>query len=309
MYGLILVEPKDGLSKVDKEFYVMQSEFYTKGKFGEPGLQPFSMDKALREEPDYVVFNGSVGALAGDNAIKAKVGETVRIFVGNGGPNLISSFHVIGEIFDTVYHEGGLLQNHQVQTTLVPAGGSTMVEFKLEVPGTFIIVDHSIFRTFNKGSLGMLKVEGPENKEVYSGKLTDEVYLPEGSTIQTIDDKPAPKAPKAKTKTERIDLGKRIYSVNCMACHQDNGKGVEGAFPPLAKSDYLNKDKKRAIKTVLKGLTGEVVVNGKKFNSVMPALDLTDEQIANVLTYVYNSWGNAGHEVTPAEVTPLREAH
>jgi len=309
MYGLILVEPKEGMTKVDKEFYVMQSEFYTKGKFGDPGLQPFSMEKALKEEPDYVVFNGAVGALAGDNAIKANVGETVRLYVGNGGPNLISSFHVIGEIFDTVYHEGGLLQNHQVQTTLVPAGGSSMVEFKLEVPGTFIIVDHSIFRTFNKGSLGMLKVTGPDNKEIYSGKLSDEVYLPEGSTIQNVDDKPAPKAPKAKSKTERINLGKRLYSANCMACHQDNGKGVEGAFPPLAKSDYLNKDKKRAIKTVLQGLTGEIVVNGKKFNSVMPAQVLSDDDIANVLTYVYNSWGNAGHEVTPAEVTPLRDAH
>lgn len=109
MYGLIFVQPKDDLPKVDKEYYVVQSEFYTKGKNGEPGLQPFSMEKAVTEIPDYVVFNGSVGSLVEDRAITAKVGEKVRLFVGNGGPNLVSSFHVIGEIFDNVYTEGGVL--------------------------------------------------------------------------------------------------------------------------------------------------------------------------------------------------------
>ena len=157
MYGLILVEPKEGLSSVDREFYVFQSEFYTTGRHGAEGLQPFDMEKALHEDPEYVVFNGSVGALVGENALKAKVGETVRMFVGNGGPNLVSSFHVIGEIFDNVHTEGGSLANqHNVQTTLVPAGGSAVVDMKLDVPGTFIIVDHSIFRAFNKGALGML---------------------------------------------------------------------------------------------------------------------------------------------------------
>jgi nitrite reductase (NO-forming) len=181
MYGLILVEPAGGLPRVDREYYVMQSEFYTAGRYGEPGLQPFSMEKAIEEKPDYVVFNGSVGALGGDNALKASAGETVRIYLGNGGPNLISSFHVIGEIFDRVLHEGGTgMVNHNVQTTLVPAGGSTVVEFKVEVPGTLIMVDHSIFRAFNKGALGMINVEGPDNPRVYSGRQYDEVYQPEG---------------------------------------------------------------------------------------------------------------------------------
>ena len=126
MYGLILVEPEAGLSPVDKEYYVMQGDFYTKGKFGKPGLQPFDMEKAMDEKPTYVVFNGAVGSLTGDNAITAKTGETVRLFVGNGGPSLISSFHVIGEIFDKVYAEGGSQVNKNVQTTLVPAGGSAI---------------------------------------------------------------------------------------------------------------------------------------------------------------------------------------
>ena len=181
MYGLVLVEPKEGLPKVDKEFYIVQGDFYTKGKYGEPGLQPFDMDKAIREDADYVVFNGHVGAIAGDNALKAKVGETVRMYVGNGGPNLVSSFHVIGEIFDKVYVEGGKLINENVQSTLIPAGGAAMIEFKVDIPGSFTIVDHSIFRAFNKGALGQLVVEGEDHPEIMTKKLSDEAYKGTGA--------------------------------------------------------------------------------------------------------------------------------
>lgn len=306
MYGLIFVEPEAGLPKVDKEFYVVQSEFYTKGKYGARGLQPFDMEKAIAEKPDYVVFNGSVGSISGDNALKANPGEQVRIFVGNGGPNLVSSFHVIGEIFDRVYGEGGTTPNQQnVQTTLVPAGGSTIVEFKLDSPGTFILVDHSIFRTFNKGSLGMLKVAGEHNPLVYTGKTVDSVYLPEGGAIQNMPSEPEQKFV-AKTIEQRMEAGKAFFTQNCAACHQANGQGVPNAFPPLAKSDYLMSDKKRAIRVVLKGLQGDVVVNGAKYNGVMPMLNLSDEDAANVLTYIRNSWGNKGGEVTPAEVKKER---
>ncbi len=179
MYGLILVEPLEGLPKVDKEFYVMQGEFYTSGKYGQKGLQPFSQDKAIEENADYVVFNGAVNALTGDKSLQVNVGETVRLYLGNGGPNLVSSFHVIGEIFDLVYTEGGNRPNQtNVQTTLIPAGGSSVVEFKVDVPATYILVDHSIFRTFNKEALGMLKAEGKEDKTVYSGRLEDKLYTP-----------------------------------------------------------------------------------------------------------------------------------
>jgi nitrite reductase (NO-forming) len=306
MYGLILIEPIGGLPKVDKEFYVFQSEFYTKGRNGEAGLQPFSMDKALDERPDYVVFNGSVGALAGDNAVQAKVGERVRLFVGNGGPNLVSSFHVIGEIFDNVYLEGGVkpAQNH-VQTTLVPAGGSAMVDFGLEVPGTYILVDHSIFRAFNKGAIGMLKVTGPENKLAYSGKQDDRIYQFEGGAVQNIAQS-SKQQPPAANKQERIDRGKHIYTSICIACHQAEGQGIPKAFPPVAKSDYLNADPKRAIATVLHGLQGKVTVNGETYESIMPQLGLNDEQVANALTYVYNNWGNNGTEVHPDMVKQVR---
>lgn len=168
MYGLILVEPAGGLPKVDREYYVMQSEFYTKGKTDEKGLQEFDQDKGVDENPSYVVFNGKKNALMGDKMLEAKVGETVRLYVGNAGPNLASSFHVIGEIFDRVYVEGGSKINENVQTTLIPAGGAVIVEFKVEEPGEYILVDHSIFRAFNKGAIGKLKVTGEKNPKIYN---------------------------------------------------------------------------------------------------------------------------------------------
>lgn len=304
MYGLILVEPKEGLAKVDKEFYVMQGDFYTKGKYGKQGYQPFDMEKAIDERPTYVVFNGAANKLTGDNVLKAKVGETIRLFVGNGGPNLVSSFHVIGEIFDKVHVEGGNLINENVQTTLVPAGGATIVEFKLEAAGNLVMVDHSIFRTFNKGALGIIAVEGSEDKVVYSGKQADNVYLPEGGAIQRVNEKQIIDV--AKSVEDRIKMGSNIYSQNCAACHQPDGKGIDGALPPLVASDWLNKDKSRAIDAVKNGLTGPIVVNGNKYNSVMPALGLSDDDIANVLTYVYNSWGNSKAVVTPGDVAKVK---
>lgn len=305
MYGLILVEPPMGLPPVDREYYVMQSEFYTAGRYGEAGLQPFSMEKAIEENADYVVFNGSVGALGGDNAIRANVGETVRLFVGNGGPNLVSSFHVIGEIFDRVYIEGGDRQNANVQTTLVPAGGSAIVDFKVEAPGTCVLVDHSIFRAFNKGALGMLKIEGAEDKAVYSGKIRDDIYQPEGQATQTAKSEPPPPG-RELTKEERIRAGEIVYNQTCFACHQANGQGLPGVFPPLAKADYLMEDADRAIAIVIHGKQGEIVVNGVKYNQIMTPQTLTDEQVANVLTFVMNSWGNSHDPIAPDRVKAVR---
>lgn len=166
MYGLMVVEPRGGLPKVDKEFYVVQGDFYLDGDPAAPGQHQAVVDKMNKETPDYVVFNGAVGALTKERAFKAKVGETVRIFFGNAGPNAVSSFHVIGAIFDKVYPEGASEPVTNVQSTLVPAGGATIVEFKLRAPGTYLLVDHSLAR-LQKGALGMIEVEGPENAEVF----------------------------------------------------------------------------------------------------------------------------------------------
>jgi nitrite reductase (NO-forming) len=157
-----------GLPKVDRELYFVQGELYTNAPIGTKGHHEFSQAKLDDERPDYVVINGGALAYAGDNAVTAKVGETVRIYYGVGG-FLPSSFHVIGEIFDRVYPEGGSVPNTNVQTTFVPAGGATMVEFKLEVPGTYTIVDHSLGRALDKGAVAQIKVTGPEDPTIYSG--------------------------------------------------------------------------------------------------------------------------------------------
>ena len=181
------------------------------------------------------------------------------------------------------------------------------MEFKVNVPGTYIMVDHSLTRAFNKGALGMLKVSGDEEKTIYSGKMTDEVYLPEGTSMRNAERTQA-QVPSAKTKTDRIKLGESIYNNNCAACHQTTGVGVPQAFPPLAKSDYLLNGKAPTIKAVTGGLQGKLIVNGNEYNGVMPAWTLSDEEVANVLTYIYSNWGNNGDEVTPEEVKLHRVA-
>jgi nitrite reductase (NO-forming) len=172
MYGLILVEPEGGLPPVDREFYVMQGEIYTDAPFGQQGRQEFSVEKLLNERPEYFVFNGSVGALSKLHPLKAKVGETVRIFFGVGGPNYTSSFHVIGEIFDRVYSFADVLSPplQGVQTITVPAGGAAIAEFKLDVPGNYILVDHALSRA-ERGLVGMMQVEGQPNPEIFDGRV------------------------------------------------------------------------------------------------------------------------------------------
>jgi nitrite reductase (NO-forming) len=172
MYGLILVEPEGGLPPVDHELYVMQGEIYTEAAFGQRGSQEFSVEKLLHERPEYFVFNGSVGALSKLHPMKAKVGETVRLLFGVGGPNYTSSFHVIGEIFDRVYSLGDVQSppGRGVQTVTVPAGGATIVEFKLDVPGNYILVDHALSR-MERGLVGILQVEGDPNPEIFEGKV------------------------------------------------------------------------------------------------------------------------------------------
>lgn len=321
MYGMILVEPRDGLPKVDREYYVMQGEFYTAGRFGEGGLQPFDSDKADNETPPYVVFNGRVGALTGDRALRADAGQTVRIYFGNGGPNLISSFHVIGQIFNTVYEEGGTsVRQHNVQTTLVPPGGATIVEIKTRVPGDFAIVDHSLSRAFGKGAIGTLAVGGEgEGATVFSGKISDTLYAgnqlemlgierPEagGSSEAALAAEAPPGAPL--TQALQIARGKQVFFTSCYACHQPNGRGIPGVFPPLAGSDYIRAHRSGIASIPVHGLHGPIMVNGRLYNNVMPPQPFTDEQIANALTYVLNSWGNDSGRVLPSDVARARKA-
>ena len=310
MYGLILVEPPEGLPPVDKEYYVVQGDFYTTGKYREKGLQGFDFDKAIDEHPTYVLFNGSEGALTGDNVLTANTGENVRLYVGNAGPNLVSSFHVIGEIFDKVWHEGGTHFQENVQTTLIPAGGAAMMEFHMEVPGSYVLVDHSLARSFNKGALGILQASGPENKAIYSGLEVDAVYI--GDRAQANMGAVAEAADAASTGDltleDQVAAGEALFMGTCSTCHQTTGAGLEGVFPPLANSDYIAADPKRLPQVILHGLQGPVTVNGVDYNSIMPPMgQLTDDEVANISTYVLNSWGNPGGRITKAEAAEIRK--
>src|SRR5918995_1186624 len=173
MYGLILVGTEEGLPPVNREFYVMQGEIYTREAFGSTGHLTENVQALLNEDPEYLVFNGAVGSLTTQKPLKANVDETVRIFFGVGGPNFTSSFHVIGEIFDRVYDQASLTSPAltNVQTTLVPAGGATIVEFGLEVPGNYLLVDHALAR-MQRGLVGYLIAEGPENPDIIDGTVT-----------------------------------------------------------------------------------------------------------------------------------------
>ncbi len=309
MYGLILVEPPEGLPPVDREYYVMQGDFYTTGRYREKGHQPFDMEKAIDEHPTYVLFNGAEGSMTGDKALTARTGESVRLYVGNGGPNLVSSFHVIGEIFDKVWFEGGTRFQENVQTTLIPAGGAAMMDFHVEVPGSYVLVDHSIFRAFNKGALAMLKADGAENRAIYSGKEVDEMYIGDRALPNLAAVSKAAAAAKSGQLTveQQIEAGRVLFAGTCSACHQADGRGLEGVFPPLVKSDWIAADRKRVPMVILRGLSGKVTVNGRDYNSVMPPMSqLTDDEVANISTFVLNSWGNGGGRVTKAEAAAIR---
>ena len=320
MYGLIFVQPKEGWAPADREYYVMQGDIYTQGPTGEAGLQIFDNVKAVDERPSYIVFNGSVGSMVGDKALTANVGEKVRIYFGVGGPNITSSFHVIGEIFDHVYVEGGTkVVQENVQTTMVPSGGSAVVDFVVDVPGTLVLVDHSLTRAFNKGALGMLKVSGAESPVIYSGKEVDEVYIGQASSAGSASSKREAELVQKRadviantpeianiTKEIQMERGKQVFLTSCFACHMANGEGLPGIFPPVAKSDFLQADKDRAIRVVTRGLSGPITVNGQPYNNMMPPQGLDDAQTANVLTYIMNSWGNDMGTVTIDDVKRAR---
>jgi nitrite reductase (NO-forming) len=275
------------------------------------------MQKGIDENPTYVLFNGRMNSLTGANALTANVGETVRLFVGNGGPNLTSSFHVIGVIFDHVYPEGASTPMENVQTTSIPPGGATVVDFRVRVPGSYSLVDHAIFRAFNLGALGQLKVSGPQSPNVFSEvkpevKPSEPLPAPFAQVPKGDAEIPKPPTPLEHPVTilnhvNQMKAGQKVFAGICQACHQADGKGIPSAIPPLAGSDFLMADKLRAVKVVSEGLSGPVTVNGQSFNSVMPPQPtLSDADVANVLTYVRNSFGNHGEGVSPEEVSRVR---
>jgi len=171
MYGIILVEPEEGLSKVDHEFYLGQNEVYIEGETGAKGMQEFSFDKMKNENPDYVLINGRKGAIteSGYGAIRVKKGETARIFFVNGGPNLASSFHPIGNVWTKAWRDGAIASHPEryVQTMLVPPGDCAIFEMEFPVPSTIHLVDHALSRVEYKGMGADIIVEGSPEPDIY----------------------------------------------------------------------------------------------------------------------------------------------
>ncbi len=297
LFGLILVEPRGGLPRADREYQIVQSEFYTEGRFGERGPQRFSAEKALKEQPEYVVFNGRVDSLAGSNALKARAGERVRFYFGNAGPNLTSSFHVGGVIFDTLSGEGSLIPGQpDGPVKSVAAGGAAILEFMPRVGGDYPIVDHALFRSQNKGTTGTLRVEGADDRMIFSGTTSQAVYSP-GTTL--------PKLPELGKVGSGTGAG--IFATVCATCHQASGQGIPRVFPPLRASEFLVADRARAIRIVMSGLNGPIVVGGQTYSSTMPNPGLSDEQIAEVLTFEMTNLDNHGKPVLVDEVARVRK--
>jgi nitrite reductase (NO-forming) len=176
MYGMILVEPEGGLPHVDREYYMMQGEIYTSEPKGKEGLQQFSAAKLMDEKPEYFVVNGAVDALTGQRQMPANVGETVRVFYGNAGPNATASTHMVGEIFTHMYQLGSLTSPPltDVQTVGVPSGGAAILEFAAKTAGKFALMDHAISR-MAKGNMAVFDVTGPQNAALmHSGAASQE---------------------------------------------------------------------------------------------------------------------------------------
>jgi nitrite reductase (NO-forming) len=193
---------------------------------------------------------------------------------------------------------------------MVPAGGSAILDFRVQVPGAYALVDHSLFRAFNQGAVGTLKVNGPEDKRIYSGKQEDSAAVADEAPAEPVA-LTEPVAANVLSRDEQMTAGKAVFASTCAACHQASGAGIPGSIPPLAGSDFLVKnEKERVIGVVLNGLTGPVRVNGAAFNSVMPTWNhLSNDELANVLTYVFNSWGNPQTVVAPADIARVRQGN
>ncbi len=173
MFGTILVEPEGGLPEVDREFYLGQHELYTNGDAGEEGHHQFDFDAVADEDPTYVLFNGEVGAFTEDGygPLEAEVGETIRIFWANGGPNLVSGPHPIGNVWTRWFRDGDLLSEpaQYIEGTALPAGVTAVGDMELKVPGPIFLVDHALSRVVQKGMAAVINVEGEPNEDIYDG--------------------------------------------------------------------------------------------------------------------------------------------
>jgi nitrite reductase (NO-forming) len=288
--GLLLVDPKKPLPKVDREFCIVQNEFYFKSLEGTHALG-FDQEKVLQGKPDLVVFNARVSSLCGSNTLKVNLGEKVRFYFGNAGPARGSSFRLVGSVFDHVY---GAKASPVVPTCAdvlwVPPGATAMFDFRCEVPGQVAFMDNALWATNSKGALGLLQVRGFASERSLA-------YLRHGKATPLKPELPL---------LEKIKAGEKIYYTYCLECHNTSGLGLRSDIPPLTGSDFLTNYPASA-RAILYGLHGPITVNGVTYRGEMTGRYFDDHDLANLLTLLTSRWGNQLHEFTAKEVEPMRE--
>lgn len=299
MYGAIIVEPADDpRPKADREYVLVQSEWYTQQIAGT--LMGPDYGKMQRIQPDIVAFNG-IAFQYQDHPLTAQPNERVRLNVVNAGPSLWSAFHVIGAIFDKVYPGGDHRQSISGVSTYSVGPGEGVV-FDLVIPdaGQYVFVDHA-FAHLEKGAAGVLdiRVPGSEHGKPLISKIAGDSAAAAA---------PAPVAAATGPYTFDAERGATLYTTHCAACHQASGTGLPGAFPPLVKNAaVLNDDPTRQLRAILHGMSGELI-DGVAYPSPMPPFGATlaDADVADIANHERTSWGNQGKRVTAEQVKAQR---
>ena len=299
MYGVMIVDPKTPLPPAAESFVIEQSEWYTE-QVADHLMGP-NYDKMLGERPDEVVFNG-VAFQYRDHPLIATAGKRIRIYFVDGGPNLWSSFHVIGSMFDKVYPDADAAHAlTDVSTYTVGPGAGAIFDLVIPKPGHYAFVDHDMAHIM-KGTLGVIDVRDSSAVAAMGTAPTPPAAVT--AAVAAVVAPPAPSGPYAFDATRAA----AVYTTNCAACHQPTGLGMAGIFPPL-KGDpvVLNSDPTKQIETILNGLHGQNV-GGTTYATEMPpfAKLLNDAQIADIINHERSSWGNNSKPVTANDVKAKR---
>jgi nitrite reductase (NO-forming) len=301
MYGALIVDPATPLPPAARSYVIVQSEWYTQQVSGH--LMGPNFERMKEERPDEVVFNGSAFQYR-DHPLIATAGERVRLYVVDAGPDLWSSFHVIGAIFDKVYPDGDAAHAQSgVSTYSVAPGAGTVFDLTLPEPGNYPFVDHDMAHA-TIGAIGVLQVRGKDGS------------IPVEATAAAPAEPAAPAADMAAASAAlgpyHVDAGKgaTLYGANCAACHQPTGMGIAGAFPPLKDNPaVLDANATKQIDVVLNGLHGETI-GGTAYGTPMPPFGgtLNDAEIADIINHERSSWGNHGKQIAATDVKTRRAA-
>jgi nitrite reductase (NO-forming) len=301
MYGVLIVDPATPLPPADESYVILQSEWYTQQASGH--LMTANYERMMAERPDEVVFNG-VAFQYRDRPLVAIAGDRVRIYLVDAGPNLWTSFHVIGSMFDKIYPDGDAAHAlSNVSTYTVGPGAGAILDVVIPKPGKYAFVDHDMAHLM-VGAVGILEV-----RPVGSSRTQASVATPPAADTTTAVASTAPPEP---TGPYHFDpaRGAASFGGTCSACHQTTGLGIPGAYPPLKGNlVVLDANPAKQIDVVLHGLQGQDV-GGVVYSTPMPPFSglLNNTQIADIINHERSSWGNNSKQITPSDVQARRGA-